>query len=116
MEKMRALIANDPRVYREVISDALKRLRPLIEVSAALPEELDEAVARVRPHLIICSRLTAAARAACLAWVVLYPEGEDLAEIGAGGVRTALLTGVGVADLLSVVDETELRCRSEGDR
>ncbi len=116
MEKMRALVANDPRAYREVISGALTRLRPLIEVSAALPEELDEAVARVRPHLVICSHLTAAARAACLAWVVLYPDGENLAEIGGAGGRTALLAGVGVADLLSVVDETELRCRSEGDR
>jgi len=116
VEKMRALIANDPRVYREVISDALRRLRPLIEVSAASPEELDEAVARVHPHLVICSRLTAAARAGCLAWVVLYPDGEDRAEIGGAEGRTALLNGVEVADLLSVVDETEIRCRSGGNR
>ncbi len=117
MEKMRALIADDPRVYRELILISFRRFRPLVEVSAALPEELDEAVARVRPHLIICSsRLSAAARAACLAWVVLYPDGENLTEIGAVGGRTALLAGVGVSDLLSVVDETELRCRSEGDR
>ncbi len=117
MEKMRALVANDPRVYRELISDAFRRMRPLIEVSAALPEELEEAVARVRPHLVICSsHLTAAARAACLAWVVLYPDGEDLAQIGGATGRTALLTGVGLDDLLSVVDEAELRCRSEADR
>ncbi len=32
MEKMRALIANELQVYREVIADALKRLRPLLEV------------------------------------------------------------------------------------
>ncbi len=118
MEKMRALVANDPRVYRELIANSLRRLRPLIEVSAALPEELKEAVGRVRPHLIICSQLSAAiVRGGCLAWVVLYPDGEDLAEIGGAGGRTALLAGVGVADLLSVVDETELiRCRSGGDR
>jgi hypothetical protein len=30
MQKMRALIANEPRVYREVISEALMRLRPLL--------------------------------------------------------------------------------------
>jgi hypothetical protein len=113
MGKMRALVANDPRVYREVIADALKELRPLIEVSTAEPEELDREVARLRPHLVICSRISAFARAGCLAWVVLYPDGEDRAEIGgAGGGRTALLSGVGVNDLLSVMDETELRCRS----
>ena len=114
MEKMRALVANDPRVYREVIADALKRLRPLVEVSAAEPEELDREVRRLRPHLVICSRLTAAvARAGCLVWVVLYPDGEDRAEIGGAGGRTALLSGVKFEDVLSVVDETELSCRSE---
>ncbi len=117
MEKMRALVANDPRVYRELISEAFRRMRPLIETSVALPEELDEAVGRVRPHLIICSsRLSAAAQAACLVWVVLYPEGKDRAEIGSGGVSTALLTAVGLDELLSVVDESELRCRSGADR
>jgi hypothetical protein len=113
MEKMRALVANDPRVYREVISDALKRLSPMIEVSTAEPEDLDQEVARLRPHLVICSRISPAARAGCQAWLVLYPEGKDRAEIGCnGGEHTALVEGVGVRDLLSVVDETELLRRS----
>lgn len=113
MEKMRTLVANDPRVYREVIVDALKKLRPLIEVSNADPDELDREVGRLRPHLVICSRISAAARAGCLAWVVLYPNGEDRAEIGGGaGGGAMLLSGVGVNDLLSVVDETELLCRA----
>lgn len=118
MEKMRALVANDPRVYRELISSSLRRLRPLIEVSAALPVELEQAVERVRPHLIICSgRLVgAAAWEGCLAWVVLYPEGEDLAEIGGVGVGAALVRGVQLDDLLLVVDRTELLCRSGGGR
>ena len=113
MEKMRVLVANDPRVYREVIADGLKELRPLIEVSTAEPDELEREVARLRPHLIICSRsISPDAQARCLAWVVLYPDGEDRADIGGAGGRTSLLVGVGVNDLLSVVDETELLCRS----
>lgn len=114
MEKMRALVANDPQVYREVIADALKELRPLVEVSAAGPDELDREVGRLRPHLVICSRISAAARAGCLAWIVLYPNGEERAEIGGGAVgRTAPLSCMRVADLLRVVDETELfLCRS----
>ncbi len=113
MEQMRVLVANDPRVYREVISDALGRMRPLVEVVVAAPEELDGTVARVRPHLVVCSRRSAVVEREALAWVVLYPDGEDRAELGGGaGVRAALLAGVKLADLLLVVDETELLCRS----
>ena len=113
MEKMRVLVANDPRVYREVIADGLKELRPLIEVSTAEPDELEREVARLRPHLIICSRsISTATQARCLAWVVLYPDGEDRADVGGARGRTSLLVGVGVNDLLWVVDETEQRWRS----
>ncbi len=118
METMRTLVANDPRVYRELISSSLRSLRPLMEVSAALPEHLEQAVERVRPHLVICSgrQVGAPAWDGCLAWVVLYPEGEDLALIGGVGRSAALVRGVRLDDLLSVVDRTELLCRSGGDR
>ena len=67
----------------------------------------------MRPHLVICSRITTDVQAGCLAWVVLYPEGENLAKIGGnGGGRTALLVGIGANDLLWVVDETEHLYRS----
>jgi hypothetical protein len=67
MEKMRALIANEPRVYREVISDVLMRLRPLIEVFCCVEaDDLDREVARLGPHLVICSRLTDSVRERCL--------------------------------------------------
>ena len=38
--KMQVLVANDPRAYREVIADALPKLR-LVEVFLAAPEELE---------------------------------------------------------------------------
>jgi hypothetical protein len=109
MQKMRALIANEPRVYREVVSDALMRLRPLVEVFCVDAEDLDREVARFGPHLVICSRLTESVRERCPLWVVLYPEGEDRAEIGGDGslgIAARLLAGgAGMAELLSVVDE-----------
>jgi hypothetical protein len=109
MEKMRALIANEPRVYREVISDALMRLRPLVEVFCCVEAgDLDREVARLVPHLVICSRLTESVRELCPYWVVLYPEGEDRAEIGGDGslgIAARLLAGAGMDELLSVVDE-----------
>lgn len=107
---MRALVANDPRVYREVIAGALSRARPLIEVIVAEPEELEREVARLRPHLVISSRSSPAVRESCPVWVVLYPDGEDRAEVGGVGVgEVALLCGAQVGDLLSVVDEAGLR-------
>ena len=106
---MRALIANEPRVYREVISDALMRLRPFLEVFCCVEaDDLDREVARFGPHLVICSRLTESVRERCPLWVVLYPEGEDRAEIGGDGsmrIAARLLAGAGMAELLLVVDE-----------
>jgi hypothetical protein len=118
MERMRALIANEPRVYREIISDALTRLRPLVEVFCCVEaENLDREVARFRPHLVICSRLTESVRERCPCWVVLYPEGEDRAEVGGSlGVAARLLAGDGVAELLSFVDEAAALLVGEASR
>ena len=109
---MRVLLANDPRAYREVIADALPKLRPLVEVFPTEPEELEREAMRVRPHLILCSRKvedSLARTGDLLAWMVLYPDGQDRAEVGgtASGRKTLLLEGVALDDLLSVVDETE---------
>lgn len=106
MERIRVLIANEPRVYREAISGALASLRPLIEVlCCADAEDLDGKAARFGPHLVICSRLTESVREGCPCWVVLYPEGEDRAEVGGTLGVAARVLGVGVAELLSVIDE-----------
>jgi len=55
---MRALIANGPAMYREVISAALRELRPDIEIFTAEPEDLETEFLRLLPRLVICSRLT----------------------------------------------------------
>jgi hypothetical protein len=111
-QKMRVLVANEPRAYREVIADALPKLRPLVEVFPAEPEELEREAMRVQPHLILCSRKVEDALARTghlLAWMVLYPDGQDRAEVGgtASERATLLLEDVALDDLLRVVDETE---------
>jgi hypothetical protein len=107
---MRVLVANEPRVYREVVAYVLSKRRPLLEVLAAEPEDMDREVGRFGPHLVICSRATGPVREGCLAWVVLYPDGEDRVEVGHKGAipATRPFAGVGVAGLLSMVDETGL--------
>ena len=106
MGKMRILVANDPCTYREAITGALRELRPHIEVSGIEPGDLDVEVARLRPDLVVCSRITAAVQA-LLAWIVLYPDGQNTAVIGAAGEQT-LIDNVGFGDLLSAIDRIEL--------
>lgn len=117
MEKMCVLVANDPCTYREAIANALRELRPHVEVRAVEPDGLDREVERLRPHLAVSSRLTAAMES-LLAWIVLYPNGENRAEINTAGERVAV-ANVGFDHLLSTIDKTELLYRSprmvEGD-
>jgi hypothetical protein len=107
---MRALIANEPRVYREVLVDALQEFRPHVEISTVEPEGIDAEVERLCPHLVVSSRVSTVAPAGPLTWVMLYPNGENWAEIVMAGERVTI-TGTGFGDLLSIIDSTELLCR-----
>ena len=107
MGNMRILIANDPRAYREVIGAAFQALRPHLDVTIADPADLDSEIARLDPHLVLCSQVTEAMQNVPLSCVMLYPDGEVRAEIYIGGQRIA------VADmefdrLLSIADEAEV--------
>ncbi len=107
MEKVRVLIANEPRMYREAITGALRELRPYVEVSTIEPDRFEGEVSRLRPHLVVCSRITPVALAGILTWVELYPDGENRAEVITAGERAAL-AGVRFADFLTIVDEAVL--------
>ncbi len=110
-EKTRVLLANEPRVYREALVDALRRLRPRVELSDVEPDVLDAEVERFRPHLVVCSGARAATQNGTLTWVTLYPDGENLAEIITAGGR-ATIVGIQFDHLLSVIDGTEFMRRS----
>src|SRR5437762_2668083 len=58
--KMRMLVANELRSYREVIGTTLQALKPNVEVLIIEPEELDREVERSTPDLVLCSHLTPA--------------------------------------------------------
>ncbi len=102
---MRILVANEPCTYREVIADAFRELRPHTEVSAVEPDSLEREVERLRPHLVVCSRLTAAVQS-LLAWVVLYPDGENRALINIAG-ELVTLVDIEFGHLLSILDDAE---------
>jgi hypothetical protein len=105
MEKMRVLVANDPCTYREAITEVLREVRPHIEVNAIKPDALDAEVGRLDPHLVVCSQITTAVNA-LLAWVLLYPDGENRAVISTAGEQMRV-ENVGFGDLLSAIDRIE---------
>ena len=117
MEKMRVLVANEMCAYREVIAEVFQELRPHVEVHCVEPDDLDHEIACHCPHLVVCSQLTDAMHS-LLAWIMLYPDGENRAVVSTAGEHTTL-ANVGFDHLLSIIDKTQLLYQSprmaEGD-
>jgi hypothetical protein len=101
---MRALIANEPTIYREVISAALKELRPGIEIFTAGPEDLEGEFLRLRPQLVVCSQLTERVELDAPMWVELYPDGASYAVVRSPDGSRTTLTGIDFDTLLSILD------------
>jgi hypothetical protein len=100
----RVLVANEPRSYREVIADAVRGLRPLVEVIVVEPEDLDREVVTLGPDLVLCSGATAAVQTGAPAWIELYPGGETLARVHLNG-RNSTVADIQLAGILSIVDQ-----------
>jgi hypothetical protein len=109
---MKVLLAIEPRSYREAIGEALRGLRPHLEVTVAEPEDLWEEIERFEPALVIADQPdTAGGRG----WVEFRPYLEPPATIYLGGRRRDLKK-VDLPDLLSVVDEAEELGRTSRDQ
>jgi hypothetical protein len=101
---MRALIANEPAIYREVISAALKELTPDIEIFTSEPDDLEGEFLRILPQLVVCSRPTKLVEREAPAWVELYPGGASHAVVKSlDGSRRTLPT-MDFDTLLSILD------------
>jgi hypothetical protein len=101
---LRALIANGPAMYREVISAALRELRPGVEVFTAEPEDLEGEFLRLLPHLVACSRLTKRVKLGAPVWVELYPDGAPYAVVGSPDGSRMTLPSIDFDTLLSILD------------
>jgi hypothetical protein len=97
------LVANEPLVFRDVLSSQLPRLRPGLTVLRVDPAELDEAVARLRPRLVICNEVTESIRQFATASLVLAPQSPDRAVLTVDGQHQVLLNPQ-LTDLLAAVD------------
>jgi hypothetical protein len=102
-ERVRVLLANYPRSYRESIAAVLRQLRPELSIEVVEPEALDGRVDLLRPHVAICSRATSRVRERVPVWVELYPELASFSVAHERGKRTEFAE-MQLQDLLSVVD------------
>ena len=99
------LVANEPAMYRGVLASELSLLRPTLPVALVEPADLDSAVARIHPRLVICSEVTEIVRRHAIASIVLYPNGTNRAILDVDGQQqvlpnpdfTALLVAVDAA-------------------
>jgi hypothetical protein len=101
---VRVLIANEPSIYREVISSALEELRPGVEVFTAEPDDLEEEFLRLAPDLVVCSRTTKRVELDAPAWVELYPDGAPYAIVRNLDGSRRTLSRIGFDNLLSILD------------
>lgn len=101
--KAMVLMANEPRAYRESISEVLQELRPDVEVQTANPADLDERVLSLGPVMVVCSRATETVRRRVPVWVELYPGHGSVSVVAVEG-RTSTVEDMDLTDLLSVVD------------
>ena len=97
------LVANDPAAYRDMLASELPFLRPHLTVLQVDPADLEAAVVRLRPRLVVCSELTELVRQHASAWIMLYPNGANQAIVDVAGQQRRLLNP-GLTDVLIAVD------------
>ena len=112
----RVLIAIEPRMYAEVLAFSIGQHRPHAEVSLLRPsEEIEDAVQRLRPHLVVANSSSvpqAAKEDASFFWV------EVAGPLGGGGAKalgaqisadgySRSVANLSTADVLAALDRAE---------
>lgn len=101
--RLRVLLANEPRSYREAIAAVLRETRPEASIFEADSSRIHFEVAYYRPDLVICSRATSAVRGLVASWVELYSDHGPLSLVYVDG-RLSEVEDMQLQALLSIVD------------
>ena len=102
------VLANEPLVYREVISATIRALRPRFEVFTKEPGELDRELPGLGRRLVgVCSRPTALVEREALAWVQLYPNHGPHTLVALGGQGPRRYAHMDLDALIGVLDAAE---------
>ena len=114
---VRVLVAFEDlrRLYRDVFVKAIRDLRPALIVRSASLAELERALGRFDPHVVVSSRRSGAHPAGSGAWVHVPTDDakgdeERLAEICLDGERWKT-KGPPLSELLAVIDGAQKRLR-----
>jgi len=99
-------MGNDPRSYRETMAQALRLMRPGVEVETVDPGALDSSVRRLVPDVVVCSEATETVRVGVPVWVELYP-GHGSHSVASISGRREEYAEIGLPELLSIVDRAE---------
>ena len=117
----RVLIAIQPRMYAEVLAFSIGQHRPHADVSLLSPsEELEDAVQRLRPHLVVANRVPEAAREdAPFFWVEMDEArgGEGTKRLGArisADGYSESVQDVQTEHVLAALDQAEVEFVSKG--
>lgn len=102
------LIANELASYRESIAMVFRVSLPDLDVHEADSADLNREVVRLRPDLVICSRLTPLVEDRVPNWIELHPDCEVHSTFHVAGERTTA-EQVELTDLLAVVDRSFAR-------
>jgi hypothetical protein len=100
---MQVLLTSELRYYRQAVAEALRELRPEVEVTTMEPADLDSSVQRLTPKLVVCSEATDAVRENVPVWVELYPGHEAHSVVSIKGKRKEY-DEMELSVLLSLVD------------
>ena len=111
---MRVLVACEPRYYREVVGEAIRGLRPAVEVVILDPDELTDGVSHLDPDLVISVHPASLDPGGRSAWVEFVPYEKPAATVSIGGRRQEL-DDLTLEDLLWVVDQAAELSRRRKD-
>jgi hypothetical protein len=96
------LIGHRLPLYREVLVSTIQAMRPDLVVQAVLQEELEEALAKGNPWMVICCTVTTTVLDRCLNWIAICPDERDEAVVCVDGV-TRIIPHAGIRELLEIV-------------
>ena len=103
---LQIVVANEPRLYREVLAGALMVQRPSYEVVLVEPDELKATLTQTSADLVIApasSPLLRAYDGVCL--LLNTPEGQRVVLLRAGAVAH-IIEQADFSDLLSLIDQS----------
>lgn len=99
----RVVVANEPRSYREVMTETLSEIRPEIDFLLVDPAELARAVPGLLPDMVICDEATAVVQDNAPIWLELYPKQNPSSVLGFQN-EVSTVENIQFSDILAIVD------------